>query len=327
MKKNGNTTLEMLAEKLGISKGTVSLALNDKPGVSKRTRELVMKCASEMNYKSFAGGPETRQVGVILPQLNSSFVSEVLAGIEKVAGEQDYDAIVHTIEGRYFKGDQVIGRIADKVDGFITYTGVISKKLQKMLDEKNIPVVCLGPEKLIGLPSISVNNRAACEQVIHHLAELGHRNIVYCHSMSRYSELRLLYSRAAAEKLGIKLTLCLVESETSPEVGYYAFSKFLAENHQFTAVVCTSDFIAGGVLQVLNDAGIKVPLDVSLVGFDGLSWTKLLTPPLTTIQQPRQEQGEAAMHLLIELMKGNKIDHYVLDSTFIIRNSTAKVKS
>lgn len=327
MKKNSNTTLEMLAEKLSLSKGTVSLALNGKPGVNPRTRELVLKCASEMNYKSYSEPRLTRQVGVILPRLTSSFISEILGGIENAAGELDYDLIVHTLEGKYFKTEQFLKRILGRVDGVITHLGLLNEKIRPMIEEAGIPVVCLAPEKDGDIPTVSVNHRKSCEQVIRHLAELGHRRIVYCHGFSRYSDLRLGYSRTAAEEHGMEIIQCPIESEIIPEKAYYNFSKFMTEEHDFTAVVCASDFIAGGVLQVLNDAGIRVPQDVSLVGFDGLSWTKLLTPPLTTVQQPLAEQGEAAMHLLSERILGNDVDHYVLDSTFIIRNSTAKVKS
>jgi DNA-binding LacI/PurR family transcriptional regulator len=326
MKKNVNTTLEMLAEKLGLSKGTVSLALNGKPGVSSQTRDLVLKCAAEMNYKGYAVRQSTRQVAVLLPRLTSSFNSEILAGIERAAGELDYDLIVHTIEGKSFKYEPFIQRIKDRVDGLITSTGLLTEKTRELLGEVGAPIVCLAPEKR-GDASVSVNHRKSCEQVIHHLFELGHREIAYCHGISRYSELRLGYSRDAAAELGMKLLTCSTESELEPEIAYYNFSKFMAEGHKFTAVVCASDFIAGGVLQLLNDSGLRVPHDVSLVGFDGLSWTKLLTPPLTTVQQPLSEQGEAAMHLLVDLIKGRGADHYILDSTLIIRNSTAKVKS
>lgn len=327
MKKNVNTTLEMLAGKLGLSKGTVSLALNGRPGVSSQTREQVLKCASEMNYKGYAEPRLTRQVAVLLPRVTSSFISEVLGGIENAAGELDYDLIVHTIEGKYFKCEQFIRRVASKVDGLITSSGLLNEKNRELLAETGIPVVCLAPEKHRDYPSVSVDHRKSCEQVIRHLFELGHRDIAYCHGVSRYSELRLEYSRDAAAGLGINLLRCITESELEPEIAYYNFSKFMAEGHKFTAVACTSDFIAGGILQLLNDSGLRVPQDVSLVGFDGLNWTKLLTPPLTTIQQPLGEQGEAAMHLLVELIKGHEIDHYVMDSALIIRNSTAKVKS
>ncbi len=326
-KKNGNITLEMLAEKLGISPGTVSLALNDKPGVSRHTRELVLKCASELKYRSFVTSKLTRQIGVIMPNITTSFNGEILAGIEKIATAQDYDVIVHSAQGKFSRGEQVIERLVNKVDGLIVFGGIIGGRVREILLESGLPIVVLAVEPDPDFPTVSVDYRKACEQVIDHFYELGHRDIVYAHGISRYSELRLQYSREAATKYGLKLRQCLVESEVAPEKAYFAFAKFMTMEHGFTAVACSSDFIAGGVLQALTDGGLKVPQDVSLVGFDGLSWTKLLMPPLNTIQQPRSEQGEAAMLLLGELMKDNRLDGHVLESVYLIRNSTAPCRT
>ena len=97
--------------------------------------------------------------------------------------------------------------------------------------------------------------------------------------------------------------------------------------NRFTAVACSTDYIASGVLQALNRADIQVPHEVSLVGFDNLVWSKLLNPSLTTIQQPQLEQGEAAMHMLLELMKGKAVRNFMMEPSLIVRNSTAPVLS
>lgn len=162
---------------------------------------------------------------------------------------------------------------------------------------------------------------------MNHLAGLGHREIVYCHSFSTYSQDRLKCTEEIARAKGLKLIPCAIEDEINIEKAFFGFSNFLEMGNRFTAVACSTDYIASGVLQALNRADIQVPHEVSLVGFDNLVWSKLLNPSLTTIQQPQLEQGEAAMHMLLELMKGKAVRNFMMEPSLIVRNSTAPVLS
>ncbi len=324
-KRNSNVTLDQLAEQLGISRSAVSLALNGKPGVSQATREMVMKCAFDMNYKTYPGSRKNNQIGVITPRLSDSFFSEIVAGIESAAAEHDYDVIVHAVERRHFKCEQVVNRLAEKVDGMIIVSGWIRQEHYEKFLSKNIPVVCLGKEPDVDLASVYVDTWKACELVLDHLAELGHKKIVYCHAFSSYSQDRLKCSEQIAKSKGLKLISCAIEDEINIEKAFFGFSNFLEMGNRFTAVACCSDFIASGVLQALNRANIQVPREASLVGFDNLVWSKLLNPALTTIQQPQLEQGEVAMHMLLELMKGKPAQSFVMEPALIVRNSTAPV--
>lgn len=320
-----NVTLDSLAAQLGISRSAVSLALNGKPGVSDSTRESVMKCASELNYKTSSRYRKLDLIGVITPKLSDSFFSAIAAGIESVAAEHDYDVILHAVERRRFKSGQVVKRLAEKVDGMIIVSNWIGKELYEEFLSRRIPLVCLGEESGLEVPSVRIDTAKACELVMNHLLSQGHREIVYCHSQSTYSLDRLQCTRRIAQEKKIHLIPCVVEDELNIEKAFFGFSNFLEQENRFTAVACSTDYIASGVLQALNRAGLQVPRDVSLVGFDNLEWSKLLNPPLTTIQQPQLEQGEAAMHMLLDLMKGNPVRNFVMEPRLLVRNSTAAV--
>ena len=127
-KKARNVTLDQLAEQLGISRSAVSLALNGKPGVSEATRETVMKCASELNYRVCLKGRKMDLIGVITPRLSDSFFSEIAVGIEGAAAEHDYDVIIHAVERCRFKSEQVVKRLAEKVDGMIIVANWVRKE-------------------------------------------------------------------------------------------------------------------------------------------------------------------------------------------------------
>ena len=326
-KKARNVTLDQLAEQLGISRSAVSLALNGKPGVSEATRETVMKCASELNYRVCLKGRKTDLIGVITPRLSDSFFREIAVGIEGAAAEHDYDVIIHAVERCRFKSEQVVKRLAEKVDGMIIVANWVRKEHYEAFLSRNIPVVCRGEEPGISLPSVYMDTRKACELVMNHLTGLGHREIVYCHSFSTYSQDRLRCTEEIARAKGLKLIPCAIEDEINIEKAFFGFSNFLEMGNRFTAVACSTDYIASGVLQALNRADIQVPHEVSLVGFDNLVWSKLLNPSLTTIQQPQLEQGEAAMHMLLELMKGKAVRNFMMEPSLIVRNSTAPVLS
>jgi Transcriptional regulators len=327
------TTIQDIARHLGVSKGTVSMALNDAPGVNEDTRRRVKEYARQVRYlpNQLARAINTGRshlVAVLLSRLTDSFYEEVVQGIENVAAQRGYDIIVSSVVGASARSlnrdaDELVDRlISRQVDGVVGSVYSLPDSARARLKDAGVPFLFLGPDPVPGEASLTVDNLLGGRIAAEHLYELGHRRILFLTGDERFGELRAQGAGEWLAERGASLEVRLLDGDPDMETAYYAMATRLRTRRDFTAVFCASDLLAVGVCKALQDAGVRVPSEISVVGFDDLRWAKLITPSLTTVHQPQVSQGEAAMHLLIRRIEGEVAPNRVLTPRIVVRDST-----
>ena len=335
-KSTRRVSLKMLAEYLDLSAATVSFVLNDSPNrsIPERTRERVREAAKKFGYKPShiarsLQGSRTLTIGILLPELGDGYHSQVLSGAADVLMNQGYFFL--TAHHRH------------KVDLVAEYPDLlISRGVEGVLfidthfeEAPQCPAVSIAAHAAIpGVANVVLDHERAAELALGHLHKLGHRKIAYMRGQlfSSDSRSRWRATLRAARMLDLQvlpeLTIHLDRHSHSPELGYSSVQQLQMRRKDFTAVLCFNDVAAIGVIRALHDAGLRVPTDVSVVGFDDIMSAEFQTPRLTTIRQPLQQMGSVAAALLLEKLGGGKVPETTkVEPELVIRESTARVNS
>jgi LacI family transcriptional regulator len=330
--------LKELAAHLGLSTTTLSMVLNESPtanSIPQETKDRIFNAAKEMNYRPnylarSLRVQRTHTLGVIVPELSDGYSAMVLNGVEAVLEKAGYFYLTASHLHRpdlLEKHPQML--VERQVEGLIAVDSPIRF-------EPNLPVVTVsGHDEIKGVTNVNLNHRHAAELGIAHLYDLGHRKIAVIKGQvfSSDTDIRWKTIAEAAQKRGIaispKLCVQLEGDSPSPEIGYLAMKKILAGGEKFTALFSFNDISAIGAIRALEEAGLRVPADVSVLGFDDIYAAAFHNPALTTIRQPLFEMGSlAAQTLLDKLNNENQTEHQPVlsvEPTLIVRNSTAAV--
>ncbi len=334
-------SLKNLAAHLGLSITSLSLVLNDKPGansIPQETKDRIFRAAEEFNYRPnyFARSLRAQKsftLGVVVPELSDGYSGMVLNGVEAVLAKEGYFYLTtsHLHRDDLLKHNPQM-LIERQVEGIIAVDTPIRFPT-------TLPVVTVsGHDKIKGITNVVLNHQHAAELGVGHLFTLGHRQIAFIKGQDFSSDTKIRWETIseAALKRGLKIEPKLVaqlEGDIpSPEIGYVAMKKILAARKPFTAVFAFNDVSAIGAIRALEEAGLRVPQDVSVLGFDDIYAAAFLNPALTTIRQPLFEMGKlAAQTVLNQLAKSNieasKIPQTLtVEPELVIRNSTAHVK-
>jgi DNA-binding LacI/PurR family transcriptional regulator len=330
---DGPVSLKTLAAYLNLDPTTISVVLNDVPGrsIPEATRERIRKAARKFNYQpSFLArslrNRRTMTVGILVPVLADGYHAEVMTGIGDRLLEENYFYFIAHHRHRTDLIEQyprmLIGRGAE---GLIT----IDTNLQ---DKLPLPVVAIaGHRRVRGVTNVVLDHHRAAELSLRHLYDLGHRTIAFMRGQpySSDSDARWEGIVQVAQDLGLsvrpELTIQLEKDLTSPELGYPVVAQLLAHHRSFTAVVSFNDVAAIGCIRALHDAGLRVPQDVSVVGFDDIKEAAFQTPSLTTIRQPLQQMGELAVTLLLQQLRPSVAKtppQVAVEPELIVREST-----
>jgi DNA-binding LacI/PurR family transcriptional regulator len=326
-------SLRTLGDYLDLSPATISLVLNNAPGVRsipQETRDRVIAAAKKFEYRPsfFARSLRRRQsfsVGVLVPELSDGYSVLVMNGIEEVLIEEGYFYLTASHRRKADLIEEYPGLLMDRsVEGFVA----IDTALQHSLP---LPVVAVaGHKSLPGVTRIVLDHRRAAELTLRHLWQLGHRQIAFMRgqTFSSDSDDRWGCLMAIAKELGLEvrpeLVVQLEQNLSSPELGYPVPGRLLAEKKLFTALVSYNDIAAIGAIRSLRDHGLRVPEDVSVVGFDDIQGAAYHTPSLTTIRQPLNNMGNKAARILLERIRGAREfpDEVPIVPELIIREST-----
>ena len=301
-------SLKQLAEHLGLNPATVSVVLNDVPGrsIPQATRERIKAAAKAMNYQPnlLARSLRSRRtltIGILVPELGDGYHTQVMSGIGDQLIQAGY--FFFTAHHRHKPNlveeytRMLIGRGAQ---GLIA----IDTRLEHPI---SIPVVAVaGHRHIEGVTNVLLDHARAAELALGHLYALRHRKIAFMRGQpfSSDSDERWKSLVAVAEQLGIKINPELVVSldrdMTSPELGYPVVQQLLATKLPFTAIVAFNDISAIGAIRALKDFNLRVPEDVSVIGFDDIKEAAFQTPSLTTIRQPLHQMGALAVELLLK---------------------------
>jgi DNA-binding LacI/PurR family transcriptional regulator len=304
----GRPTLKMLAAHLKLDPATISVVLNEVPGrsIPEATRERIRAAARKFNYQpSFVArslrSRRTMTIGILVPVLADGYHAEVMTGIGDYLLEKNYFYFIAHHRHRQDLIEQYPRMlVARGAEGIIAVDTHLEHNLA-------VPAIAVaGHRRMRGVTNVVLDHAVAAELTLKHLYDLGHRNVAFMHGQpySSDSESRWQGIQRAAQNLGLtirpELTVHLMEDLTSPELGYPVVRRLLEVSRQFTALVCFNDMAAIGAIRALHDAGLRVPEDISVVGFDDIPHAAFQTPSLTTVRQPLHEMGELAAELLLQ---------------------------
>lgn len=333
-------TIYDIASQIGIAPSTVSRALNNNPTISVATRKKINALAEKLGYQHnpFARNlrmQNTHTIGVILHELNSQFITSVLAGIEKVSTEAKYNLIIgHSAENVKLEVVNANNFFHKRVDGIIASLSFDTEDLShfKQFQNKNIPVVFFDRvfEKNEAAKVI-INNYQAGYDATAHLISQGCKRIAHITSSLKrnvYSERKNGYKQALEDhKLKYDEKLVIIDG-FKEEDAIRSARRILAMKTLPDGIFITNDFCAAVVMQMLKDAGIHVPRDIAIVGFNNDSIGKVISPKLTTINYPGFEMGQVAARTLINHLKGvwdmNLTNTVIIKSELIVRESSLK---
>ncbi|HPP30517.1 MAG TPA: GntR family transcriptional regulator [bacterium] len=327
---------EILSKQLNVNRGTVAKAINRlvNEGVLYRKRG---KGTFITPYKM----KKTKTLAVVLYHIDNPFYSKIVKGIEKTASEKGYHLILCNSLGDEEKEQQYVERLIDegKVDGFLLCPKNLNltSPIFEILEERNIPVVVFPQasrkENRHNISYvISDDNKGACNAV-RYLIRLGHRKIGFVADKDWKSEISGInrwngYKKAMEEnKIEVNPEYIIEASGVEIEDGWNLAAEKLETIKKFTALFCTGDMLAIGILKKLKEEGIKVPEEISIVGFDNIDMAGYPDIQLTTVEQPTYLIGQKATEILIEHIEGRIKDtvHILLPTKLIIRKTTTKI--
>ena len=330
-------TMKDVALQANVSTATVSRALMNPEKVSQATRNRVEQAALEVGYLPQLQGRnmkrnESRTILVIVPDICDPFFSEVIRGIEVTAAAQGYLVLIGDCAHQNQQEKTFIDLIITKqIDGRL----LLGSRLPfdaSIEEQRNLPPMVMANEFApeLGLPTVHIDNLTASFDAVNYLHELGHQRIG---CIAGPEEMPLCHYRLqgyvqALRRCGITVDPhYIARGNFTFEAGATALEQLLALPQPPTAVFCHSDIMALGALSYAKRRGLKVPDDLSIIGFDNISLAEFCDPPLTTVSQPRFDIGREAMLLLLNQMSGQVVDSgsRLLDCELIIRGSTSKI--
>jgi LacI family transcriptional regulator len=329
-------TLKDIAQRAGVTSATVSMVINNKPNISEATRKKVLKIATEMHYypNAIARGLARRRsnaIGVIVPNLASSFVVRILQGIKSTNRDIDYTVQLFDTVGQRESETQLFQRLTreKRIDGVVLIGSTADDEELAAFAQEDVPCVLVA-RSAPALNSVYVNNRKGARDATDYLVKKGHRDIacITCTKPNLPMEERVQGYRDSLQAHGIEFRQqYLIEAaDDDMASGLKIFGKLRCANRsQISAVfVPAGDNVAIGVVKAAKKAGVRVPQDLAVVGFDDLPAAEVVEPTLTTVRQPKLEMGDYAINLIIDAIEGKELSvkHKELQTKFIVREST-----
>jgi LacI family transcriptional regulator len=340
MQKSKEVTIYDIAKKLNISPATVSRGLQDHPAISKKTKKKIFDMVDELGYRSnhFARNlrqKQTKTIGVIVHELNSNFITSVLAGIEKVTTEAGYDLIIaHSSESMQKEASNAKNLFHKRVDGLIASLSFDTTDLYhfKPFIDKKVPVIFFDRVEQDGNNTVVVIDNAKCGYIAtKHLLDQGCKRIahvtsslkrnVYSQRFKGYKDALFDHGIAFDEKL-------VLINDLSEKAGVESAMQILKMKPLPDGIFLTNDFVAAVCMRTLKEYGVSIPDDIAVVGFNNDAIGKLIEPALTTINYPGIDMGEIAARNLINHLKGisdiQQTNTIIVRSDLIVRKSSLK---
>jgi LacI family transcriptional regulator len=329
------TTIRQIAAEAGVSIATVSRVLNGRDDVSDETRDLVSRIIRENGYtanrsaRGLSAG-RTGLVGILVPLVYPAYFAGILAGAAEALSERGLQIVLSPTGGEHDREVTVLDRLHGLSDGaLIILPEESSEELERLLDS-GYRFVVLDPLMPLDerIPSVSAAHTSGADQAMRHLLDLGHRRIAQITGPRGWlaTEDRRRGYRAALAAAGI-LPDPALEVEAVPEIapGRDAAEQLLDLSQPPTAIFAFNDNIAIGAIEAAKARGLRVPEDLSIVGFDDVENATIVTPALTTVRQPLAEMGRTGVSLLIRLLEGQRFEtlHVELATRLVVRDSTA----
>jgi LacI family repressor for deo operon, udp, cdd, tsx, nupC, and nupG len=325
-----------VARRAGVSTATVSRVLSQPDVVAPETRRKVMAAVERLGYTPNAAATNlrtlrTKKFVVTVPDISNPFFSLILQGIEDAALREGYSVLLGDTQHDEQREERYALMLRRKeADGLIFLGHRLPKEaaaLVRVLPAGRAPIVngCEFNPRL-DIPSVHIDNATAASDAMDHLYRLGHRRIgiVTGPLVSPLSRDRLRGATARAKKASAERDFIVMNGDFSIESGALAGERLLGRKEPPTAIFCFNDEMAMGVIDTARRRKLRIPGDLSVVGFDDIRFARYTDPPLTTVAQPMRQIGEGTVRLLLEILKGQGSPESVtLPHTLVVRSSTA----
>jgi LacI family transcriptional regulator len=326
-------TIYDVARLAGVSIATVSRALNATAPIAPATRAAIEEAVAQLGYRPNPIArslvtKSTQTIALLLPDITNPFYAELVSGIQQRMFEGDLSMLLCTTNGDPEQEARYLRLLRAKhVDGALVDGLGLSPERIASLVEDSFPVVCLDRDvDAPTIPLVQVDNRLGARIATDYLLSLGHTRIAHISgATAAISEARLAGYRDALAAAGIEADPALVASgDFTERSGHAAMRELLESGARFSAVFCANDLSAIGALNAILSSGRRVPLDLSLIGFDDVRLSPYTSPPLTTIHQPAAEIARHATELLLALIRGEQPGRMrtLFAPTLVVRGST-----
>jgi len=332
------TSIKDIARAAKVSHSTVSRALHNSALVNRETAERIRQIADEKGYRPSAVArslvtQRTKTIGVVVTSIADPFIAEVVSGVEEVANDHGYSVFLANSDAHPDREVKVVHSFHERrVDGILVTASRVGALYMPLLTQMRVPTVLINnqhPGEFVH--SVMVDNPTASRQAAEHLISLGHKRIAYIGDQFGFQSdtERFAGYRSALEMADAPFLPELVaHGDGKSQGGMLAMERLLVLAEPPTAVFCYNDMSALGALRAIHAHGLRVPEDISVVGFDDLFIASYTHPALTTISQPMRHMGRMAMEILLELFSGqNSKTNIKVQGQLIVRESTAPPRS
>jgi LacI family transcriptional regulator, galactose operon repressor len=331
------TRLKDVADHLGLSPATVSLVLNRSPAadaIPRKTHDRVFAAAEELSYRPNLLARSLRQqktfsIGVLVPEISEGYAAGVMKGVEEYLSQEGYFYLLGSHGSKLDLQSEYLAVLKDRsVEGYI----LLASQLE---EEPELPtVVVSGHRRVAGVTNVILDHDVAARLALGHLKELGHQRVAFFRGPPANADAneRWRANLATAEELGFDIDPRLLREvrgvsygEVFYREGFEQGRKLLETGVEFTALFAFNDISAIGAMKAFLDAGVRVPEDVSVIGFDDIQSAGFHNPSLTTVRQPLEEMGVLAARTLLERLASNSSapDEVMVEPELIVRESTA----
>ena len=330
-------TLQEIARRAKVSVASVSRTINHRPGVGPSVARRIQRVIEEVGYypnaqaRALVSG-RSRILGLLVSEITNPFFPEIVQTFEDLGVEHNYEILLSSIAHHPDRLEMVARRMIERrVDGVAILTFAREDSLIEVFRHRNVPVVvvdidCPGPM----LKTVHIDYQHGIRQAVQHLAALGHVRIAF---ISGPAHLRTAMARKVAfqecmKEIRLEISpKLLIEGDHTAEAGGRAVSTLTASPERPSAVVCSNDMTAIGVIREAFELGLDIPSDLSVVGFDDIGFAQFTTPPLTTVRMPQIEIAKLAFGALLDSVEpqrnGTSREVYAIKTDLVLRSSTA----
>ncbi|GIM29012.1 LacI family transcriptional regulator [Clostridium polyendosporum] len=330
-----SVSIKDVAKEAGVSIATVSRVLNDIDVVNEETKKKVLDAIKKLGYRPNIVArslktQRTKTIGILIPDISSQFYPEVVRGAEDVSNIYDYNVILCNSDVDVEKEKEYLKVLKEKmVDGVLYMSSSLDDEILDLINELDLKTVLVETKDKEGsLPSVTVDNVQAIYDATNYILDKGANKVAYIGKRrdvnTAWSARYLGYEKALQER-GIEVDENYVFCDTlRVKTGHEGVMSILEKGGKPDAIICASDEIAMGAINTLRENGIKVPEEVSVIGFSNIYAADIFYPKLTTIAQPMYDMGSIAMRMLIKIINQKPLDegHVVLQHNLIERESS-----
>jgi len=334
-------TIRDIAREAGVSINTVSRALNDKPDISDKTKERVLETVKRLGYRPnrLARGlrsNKTGTIGVVVTDIANPYFAALVKGVGKAAKEHNYSIILQDTDEDYEKEREAVQTmLAEQVDGLLITPVQTGKETIIELQESGLPFVLLGRHfDDLETDYVATDDIRGGFLATEHLIRQGHERIALLGGPLHISSAKERFQgyKEALERYGLELDERLIETGAiTMRDGYATAKSLLSCEPRPTAIFAYSDFVALGIVKAIREAGLKIPDDIAIVGYDDIEFSSCLEVPLTTVRIPKEEIGRQAVEILLEKMAkpdgAGQFRGVKLEVELVVRESTATAGS